>query len=315
VAAPSPDGLTAPAPAASARAGASAFARDLLALGKPRITALVVFTFGGGLLLAPGAIDPARALIALVGTTLVVAAANALNMYLERDVDGLMRRTRRRPLPAGRLPAFVALALGAMLASAAIPLMLAGGGFLVAGLGLLAFYAYVCAYTPLKRRSWTALYVGAVPGAMPPLMGWAAVTGRLDPAALALFAVMFVWQIPHFVAISIFRAEEYEAAGFRVLSLAREPALTRATVIATTVALLPVSLLLPALGAAGILYTVAAVLLGLVFLARAARGLRLDAADPRARRWAKGLFLYSLIYLVLLFAALAVDRTLRTPLL
>ena len=214
--------------AADARTGAAAFVRDILQLSKPRITGLVIFTFGGGLLLAPGAIDAGRALIALLGTTLIVAAANALNMYLERDRDGLMRRTARRPLPEGRLAPFVALSLGAMLASAAIPMMLVGGGFLVAALGLFAFYAYVWGYTPLKRRSWLALYVGAIPGALPPLMGWATATGQADAPALALFAVMFVWQIPHFVAIAIFRAEDYAGAGFRVLSLSREPVLTRA---------------------------------------------------------------------------------------
>jgi hypothetical protein len=189
-----------------------------------------------------------------------------------------------------------------MLASAAIPMLLVGGGFLLAALGLFAFYAYVWGYTPLKRRSSLALYVGAVPGALPPLMGWATATGHADAPALALFAVMFVWQIPHFVAIAIFRAEDYAGAGFRVLSLAREPALTRITIVVSTVLLVPVSLLLPLLGVAGPLYLVAALVLGLVFVVIAARGLRHHARDDegnrRAQAWAKGLFLYSLLYLV-----------------
>ena len=287
------------------------FARDLVALAKPRITGLVIFTFGGGLLLAPGRVEVGRALVALLGTTLIVAAANAINMYLERDVDGLMRRTRARPLPEGRLAPFVALAVGAMLACAAVPLMLVGGGFVMAGLGLVAFYIYVWGYTPLKRKSSAALYLGAIPGAMPPLMGWVAVTGAMDPAGLALFAIMFVWQIPHFAAIATFRAEDYAGAGFQVISLTRQPRLTRATVIISTIALIPVSLSLFALRTAGWLYASCALVLGVFFLGFALPVLAVEPGEPRTRRWAKSLFFYSLLYLVFLFAALALDRTLR----
>src|SRR3954451_13022908 len=146
---------TATSTVASDQAGASRsalalFARDLVQLAKPRITGMVVFTFGAGLWLAPGALGAGRALVALLGTTLIVAGANAINQYLERDVDGFMRRTSQRPLPEGRLLPGVALAFGGLMASAAIPLMLVGGGFLMAALGLLAFYAYVWGYTPLK---------------------------------------------------------------------------------------------------------------------------------------------------------------------
>ena len=296
--------------AAGTQSRARAFVRDLVALAKPRITGLVVFTFGAGLLLAPGKADAGRALIALLGTTLIVAAANAINMYLERDVDGLMRRTRDRPLPVGRLPPFVALAVGAMLASAAVPLMLVGGGFLLAGLGLGAFYIYVWGYTPLKRKSSTSLYLGAIPGAMPPLMGWVAVTGRLDAPGLALFAIMFVWQIPHFAAIATFRAEEYAGAGFRVISLARNPRLTRTTVIVSSLLLGPVSLSLYALHAAGALYALTAVILGQAFFFLALKIRHLSAGDPATHGWARSLFFFSLIYLVLLFGVLALDRTL-----
>jgi heme o synthase len=288
-----------------------AFARDLVVLAKPRITGLVIFTFGGGLLLAPGTTDSYRALIALLGTTLIVAAANAINMYLERDVDGLMRRTRTRPLPEGRLAPFVALAVGALLASAAVPLMLVGGGFLMTGLGLVAFYIYVWGYTPLKRRSAASLYLGAIPGAMPPLMGWVAVTGRLDAPGLALFAIMFVWQIPHFAAIATFRAEEYAGAGFRVISLGRQPRLTRATIIVSSLLLLPVSLSLWFLDMAGALYAVVALILGMVFFFIALRVRHLSAGDAGTHSWAKALFFFSLLYLVVLFGVLGLDRTLR----
>jgi protoheme IX farnesyltransferase len=294
--------------AAGTRTGLAAFLRDLLALAKPRVTALVIFTFGGGLLLAPGRVPLIRGLAALFGTTLIVAAANAINMYLERDVDGLMRRTRGRPLPEGRLTPFVALAFGALTGSAALPLLFGGGGFLVATLGLIAFYAYVWGYTPLKRKSPISLYIGAVPGAMPPLMGWATATGHLDAGGLALFAILFVWQIPHFIAIAIFRAEDYAGAGFRVISLTRSPRSTRATMVISSLLLLAVTMLPYALGTAGFIYGTVAVGLGVIFVAIACRVIGLAPENPASRRWARGLFFYSLIYLTALFVALAVDR-------
>jgi protoheme IX farnesyltransferase len=295
-------------PGEASRSGTAAFVRDVLALAKPRVTALVIFTFGGGLLLAPADVPLARALTALLGTTLIVAAANAINMYLERDVDGLMRRTQGRPLPQGRLSPFVALAFGALTGSAALPLLFVGGGFLVAVLGLVALYSYVWGYTPLKRKSPVSLYIGAVPGAMPPLMGWATATGHLDAGGLALFAILFAWQIPHFIAIAIFRAEDYAGAGFRVISLTRSPRSTRVTMVISSLALLAVTLLPYALGTAGFIYGSVAVGLGVIFVAVAVRVIGLAPDDPISKRWARGLFLYSLVYLTALFIALAVDR-------
>jgi heme o synthase len=295
-------------PLRTAVRGGAAFLRALIELGKPRITAMVIFTFGGGLLLAPQRIALAPALAALLGTTLIVAAANAINMYLERDIDGLMRRTRRRPLPEGRLSPMTALAAGAMMGSAALPLLFVGGGFLVAALGLLAFYSYVWGYTPLKRKSPIALYVGAVPGAMPPLMGWATATGHLDAGGLALFLVLFVWQIPHFIAIAIFRAEDYAGAGFRVHSLERSPRSTRAIMMISSIILVAATLLLVALGVAGFIYGAIAIGLGFGFLATVYYGLDLAPDNPRTKRWARSLFFYSLIYLTALFLGLAVDR-------
>jgi protoheme IX farnesyltransferase len=307
---------------AAALSGVALFVRDLVQLAKPRLTGLVVFTFGGGVLLAPVEVSIDRALMALVGTTLLVAAANAINMYLERDVDGLMRRTRRRPLPEGRIAPFMALSFGAMLASAALPLLLMSGGLVVTSLGLLAFYTYVWGYTPLKRRTSLALYLGAIPGALPPLMGWATATGRIDAGGLALFGILFVWQIPHFAAIAAFRETEYAQAGLKVLSLTRTPRLARATVVLSSLALVAVSLALVPLQLAGVVYAVLAVGLGLGFLRRAVRVLRLpgEAADATAEardqrratvgRWARSLFLYSLVYLTGLFFALGLDRLL-----
>jgi protoheme IX farnesyltransferase len=286
----------------------AAFLRGLLELAKPRVTALVIFTYGGGLLLAPGRVSVAHALAALLGTTLIVAAANAINMYLERDVDGLMRRTRGRPLPSGRMSPSVALAFGALTGSAALPLLFGGGGVLVATLGLIAFYSYVWVYTPLKRKSPVALFVGAVPGAMPPLMGWVTTTGALDAGGLALFAILFVWQIPHFIAIAIYRAEDYAGAGFRVISLTRSPRSTRVTMVISSLALLAVALLPYPLGIAGFIYGTVATGLGVIFVMIALRVIGLSAEDPASKRWARGLFFYSLIYLTALFVAMTADR-------
>ena len=296
--------------AALDRAGLMGFFRDLVELGKPRLAALVIFTFGGALLLAPQTVSLSRGLTALIGTTLIVAAANAINMYLERDIDGLMRRTQGRPLPQGRISPIIALATGAMLGSAALPLLFVGGGFLVVALGLIAFYAYVWGYTPLKRRSPISLYVGAVPGAMPPLMGWATASGTIDAGGLALFMILFVWQVPHFIAIAIFRAEDYAGAGFRVISLARSPRSTRATMIVGAAALVPLTLALYALGIAGWVYAALAIALGLGFVGVVLRGVRLSPADPACNRWARVVFFYSILYLTALFFALALDHAL-----
>jgi protoheme IX farnesyltransferase len=282
----------------------AAWARDIVALTKPRVTGLVLATFGGGLALAPGHISSWRAVLAVLGTVLIVGAANAWNMFLERDVDGLMKRTRGRPLPQGRLNPDAALALGTTLATIALPLLALGANGLTALLGLFAFASYVFAYTPLKQRSTASLYVGAVPGAMPPLMGWTAVTGALDAPGLALFAVLFLWQIPHFLAIAMFRTDEYAGAGFKVMPAVHGPRASRVCAVVFAVATLVASLALQPLGVAGWTYTVGAFLLGAAFVAWGVAGL----SPGRGQRWARGFFAASLLYLVALFAALAVDR-------
>ncbi len=275
--------------------------RALVELAKPRLSALVVFTFGAGLAFAPGTVAPWRAALSLLGTVLIVAAANALNMYLERDIDGLMQRTARRPLVEGRLSPEAAIGFGAALACLAFPLLLVAGNQLTALLGLVAFVSYVWVYTPMKRRSAAALFVGAVPGAIPPVMGWTVATGRLDAGALALFAILFCWQVPHFLAIAFFRLEEYGRAGIRVLPAVSGAGVARVQIVLFTVALLGASLALGALGVGGTGYVVAATLLGLGFLGCGVAGFR--ATDERA--WAKSLFFASLLYLPALFAALA----------
>ncbi|HVO17980.1 MAG TPA: heme o synthase [Anaeromyxobacter sp.] len=293
---------TALATAARVVASPLAQARDLLLLAKPRLSALVVFTCAGGMWLAPREIGLARAAIALLSSAAVVGAANALNCYLERDVDARMRRTRDRPLPAGRLDPMLALGLGVAVPAFALPLLALAGGRLSAFLALVALVSYVLVYTPLKRRSPMALVAGAVPGAIPPAMGWAAVTGRLDAGALALFAVLFAWQLPHFLSVSLYLRDDYARGGLPVFALVHGERATRAAILATTLLLAAASVLPAAAGLAGPGYAVAAGALDAALLAHAALGLRGGA------RWARSFFLGTLVYLTLLFAALALLR-------
>jgi heme o synthase len=274
--------------------------RDLAALTKPRVTSLVLVTTAGGMWLAPGALSVGRALGTLIGTALAVAAANTLNCWLERDVDARMERTRDRPLPAGRLSARVALFFGLVLGVISVPLIAVSSNLLTAALGAVALISYVAVYTPLKRVSPKALLVGAVPGALPPLMGWTAVSGRLDAAGIVLFGILFLWQLPHFIAIALYRQADYAAAGIRVTPVVRGERTSRVHALLWTVLLVPVTLLLGPLHVAGKGYLVVAAVLGASMLVWTATGLRAGAD----RKWARGLFRFSLAYLTLLFAAL-----------
>jgi protoheme IX farnesyltransferase len=282
------------------------FLIDLVRLTKPRITGLVVATFAGGVWLAPGRMATWRLVMTLIGTALVVSASNAINMFLERDHDRLMDRTRARPLPEGRLSPEAALVFGTALCCAALPLLFLAGNALTGILAAVAFFSYVAVYTPMKRQSAVALFVGAVPGAIPPLMGWTAATGRLDAPGMVLFAILFFWQIPHFLAIAIFRADDYARAGFRVLPLATTPRATRVYILAFSIVLVLATILLKPLHVAGGAYVGAALLLGGVFIGWGLAGFR-RAAE---RAWARSLFFYSIVYLTLLFVALIIDRTL-----
>ncbi len=277
--------------------------RDLVALTKPRITLMVILTAAGGLALAPGRLDALSIALMLAATAMVVGAANTLNCWLERDVDKHMARTKRRPLPAGRMEAKHALWLGLALGAISVPILAVVANPLTGLLGAIALVSYVWVYTPLKQRSPIALAVGAIPGAMPPLMGWTAATGELGAPGLALFGILFLWQMPHFIAISLFRQQEYTRAGIKVLPAVRGDGVAKLHAALYAGALVPVSLLLVPLGIAGTGYLVAAAVLGVAFFAWSLVGLRRAAGN----RWARQLFLASLVYLPLLFAALAID--------
>jgi protoheme IX farnesyltransferase len=294
-----------PVALAEERRAPSVALRDLAALAKPRITAMVITTTAGGLWLAPRPTTPAVTAMALAGTVMVVAGANALNMYFERDVDARMERTRKRPLPAGRLAPSIALWFGVVLSVASIPLLAIGVNLTTALLALLAHIIYVFAYTPLKPRSHWALWVGAVPGAMPPLLGWTAATAEVGAAGVVLFGILFLWQIPHFLAISIFRRHEYAKAGLLVMPNTQGIRATQSLIIWFSFGLVAVSLLLVPLGVEGRWYAAAASALGASFFAVACYGPR----AAHANRWARSLFLLSIVYLILLFVALVVCHT------
>jgi protoheme IX farnesyltransferase len=280
---------------------------DFVELTKPRITALVVLTSWVGYYLgARGDVLVSVLLHTLLGTALTCAGTSALNMILERDLDALMQRTRGRPLPAGRLGSgealwfAMALALAGLFELALFVNMLAS---LIAA-ATLALYLFV--YTPLKRRTWLSTMVGAVPGALPPMIGWAAATGGVSAGGWALFAIQFVWQLPHFYAIAWMFREDYARGGFPMLSVIDpDGALTGRQIAGWTAVLLPASLLPVFLEIAGLLYAGAALLLGLVLLILSL-GVAARHDVPRARR----VFLGSILYLPALFGCLVLDRLL-----
>lgn len=288
----------------------SAVWRDYLALTKPNITFLCLLMALGGMGLAPGEMDPVRVLATLVGTALSVGSANALNMYWERESDKLMKRTRARPLASGRLNARAALWFGIALGVLSVALLAGAVNLLTAILGLVALLGYVLVYTPMKRRSPHALVVGAVPGAMPPLMGWTAMTNELSAPGLVLFLVLLVWQIPHFVAISLRYKDDYAKAGIKAVPVVRGDRHAKWLSVAYSFALIPLSLMFVPLGVASWIYGAVALVLGVWFLVLSMQGLKpLSLAGNQ--RWARKFFLASLVYLPVLTAGLMLDLALK----
>ncbi|MBI1908772.1 MAG: protoheme IX farnesyltransferase [Deltaproteobacteria bacterium] len=276
---------------------------DFLALVKPRVTALVMATTAGGLWLTPGPVELQLLFYTLFGTVLLVGAANTFNMYLERDIDALMKRTRDRPLPAKRMAPENAFVFGLVLAGIAVVILTLKVNSLTALLGVLAFVSYVLFYTPLKQKTTLSLLIGAVPGAMPPLMGWTAGIGSLDLPGLLLFGLLFCWQVPHFLAIALFHKEEYARAGIKILPLEKGETATKHCMVRYLALLIPVSLFLVPLGIAGKLYFWTAVVLNGIFFLWGCYGLRKSAGV----RWARSFFVTSIIYLPVLLFVLALD--------
>jgi protoheme IX farnesyltransferase len=278
---------------------------DFLALTKPRVTLLVLITTLIGFHLGTtGPTDLGLLLHTLVGTALVASGAAAINQVMEQRTDALMRRTRLRPLPAGRLRSREARTFALALAIVGLA-ELAVGTNLTAGLVALATIAsYALVYTPLKQRTSLAAVIGAVPGALPPMIGWAAATGELSVEGWVLFAIVFVWQMPHVLAISWMYREDYQRGGIRVLPV-EEPdgASTSRQTVSYAAVLIPVTLLPTIVGLAGGLYFAGALLLGLGLLA-----LAVDFARCRTASRARRLFLASLAYLPLLWVLMLADR-------
>jgi protoheme IX farnesyltransferase len=280
-------------------------AADFVTLTKPRLNLLVLFTTLGGLYLAaPDGVSTTLLVHTLVGTALVAGGAAALNQVWERDTDRLMRRTSTRPVPQGRLGANEATWFGVLVTSAGLIELTFGVNSTAAAVALATSASYVLAYTPLKSRTSLATLVGAVPGALPPVIGWAAATGDITPPALVLFGIVFFWQMPHFLAIAWMYRDEYANAGIPLLPVVEpDGRRTGQQALLYAAALWPVSLLPALVGLADGTYLVVATVLGVVFITLAALFAR-ERSIGSARR----LFLFSITYLPLLWGALVADR-------
>jgi protoheme IX farnesyltransferase len=295
-----------PAVCTDALALPRARALDFLELTKPRIAVMVLFTVAAGALLArPGAVDVALLIHTLVGTGLVAAAASVLNQLLERHIDALMRRTENRPLPAGRLQPAEVLLFGVILAGAGLAYLAATMkqplAVLIAAFTLVS---YVFIYTPLKRHTTLNTLVGAVPGALPPVIGWTAVTGTFDREALALFLILFLWQVPHFLAIAWMYREDYGRAGLQMLPVVdAEGGITARQMLVYCLALVPVSLMPALFEPAGWFYATGALILGVGFVQATLRFGR-----ERTTLAARKVLHASLVYLPTLLALLLVEH-------
>jgi len=293
---------------ALAPAGTRGLAGAWLELTKPRIISLVVITGVPALLLAAGGMPPARVFWgALIGTLLAAASAASFNMYFDRDVDALMRRTASRPLPSGKIPPMGALGLGFVLAGFSWVTLLTFTNLLAAAIGLISIFYYAVFYTVwLKRRTPQNIVIGGGAGASAPLIAWAAVTGGVGPVAWLLAGIVFLWTPPHFWALALVRHEDYARAGIPMLPVTHGEVETRRQILLYSLVLVPVTLLVWVMGAAGPVYGVPVALLGAVFIARAF-GLWRRFDVPRAM----GLFRFSILYLFALFLALTADVIVR----
>jgi protoheme IX farnesyltransferase len=274
-------------------------------LTKPRITFLIVVTAAAGFCLASrSGVNYPLLLSSMLGIGLLASGVGTLNQFFERDLDGLMRRTANRPLPTGKLLPAEALLFGSALTVLAECYLLFLVNPLTALLGLATAAGYLFLYTPLKTRTTLSTAVGAFPGAMPPLMGWVAARGRVDLSAGVLFAILFLWQFPHFLAIAWMYREDYGRAGIRMLPVVEpDGRVTGQQIIAYSLMLIPVSLLPTMLGIAGRIYLVSALILGLAFLAVGVR-----SALSKSNQHARQLLLASVLYLPLLFGVMVLNR-------
>ena len=281
-----------------------ASAGDYFALLKPRVMSLVVFTGFAGLYLAPTTLHPVLGAVAVLCIAVAAGASGAINMWYERDIDAVMERTRGRPIPAGRIEPGNALGFGIVLAVGSVSLMGLALNWTAAALLALSVAFYVFVYTIwLKRRTPQNIVIGGAAGAFPPMIGWAAATGDISLASVALFAIIFMWTPPHFWSLALYRSDDYARAGIPMLPVVAGARETRRQIMIYAVLLVPLTTAPYALGISGPLYLGVALALGALFIAIVAQVL-IDHSERSARRS----FRYSILYLFLLFVALIVDR-------
>ena len=276
---------------------------DYVALLKPRVMSLVVFTGLVGLVVAPGEIHPVLGVVAIMCIAVAAGASGAINMWYDRDIDALMSRTQDRPLPAGRMEPGEALGFGVVLAVGSVTVMALAVNWTAAALLALTIGFYIFVYTMwLKRRTPQNIVIGGAAGAFPPMVGWAAVTGDVALGSIALFALIFMWTPPHFWALALYRQGDYKRAGIPMLPVVSGDRETRKQILLYSILLVPVSLAPWALDVAGLIYAATAIVLGSVFL-----GFAVLVRVNKAERHARAMFAFSIFYLFGLFAALLAD--------
>jgi protoheme IX farnesyltransferase len=276
-------------------------AMDFFELTKPRITFMVLISTAVGFYMGlQGSFQPLLFLHTIIGTALVASGASALNQYLERDLDARMNRTRNRPIPDGRLMPSDALTFSIVISVLGVAYLAVFANLLTSLLGALTLGAYILIYTPLKTRTTWCTLIGAFPGAIPPLMGFAAATGSVDMIGFSLFAILFLWQMPHFFAIAWMFTEDYARGGFVVHGNSIQ---TGRQIILYGCALIPVSLLPSVFGATGRLYLMGALLLGFIYL-----GYGFAVALFRSHTHAQRLLKISVLYLPALFMLMMIDK-------
>ena len=307
------DGEAAASPSLRSALGDYSDVRDWIALLKPRVMSLVVFSGLIGLLVAPGHLHPVLAFTAVLCIAIAAGACGAINMWYDRDIDAVMRRTRNRPIPAGRIEPGAALGYGITLAVASVLIMGLAVNPVAAGVLALSIGFYVFVYTMwLKRRTPQNIVIGGAAGAFPPVIGWAAVTGSVSLVPLLLFAIIFVWTPPHFWSLALYANDDYRRAGVPMLPVVSGAKETRRQIVAYTLLLVPLTLTPWLVGYSGLVYAVAASVLGLGFLFSVWRVFadRQDAAGVSLTNDApaRAAFKFSILYLFILFAALAADQ-------
>src|SRR3954451_3517659 len=281
---------------------------DYIALLKPRVMSLVVFTAFVGLLVAPGHLHPVIGFAALLCIAIGAGASGALNMWYDADIDAVMKRTVRRPIPAGRILPGEALAFGSTLAVGAVLVLGILVNWLAAGLLAFTIFFYVFVYTMwLKSSTPQNIVIGGAAGAFPPVVGWAAVTGDVSHAPVLMFLIIFLWTPPHFWALGLLSTDDYRRAGVPMLPVVAGPDATRLQILLYTLVLAPAAVLPTIMGFAGPLYGVVAAASGAWMIALAVRVYRVREGDE-ARKAAIRLFLISILYLFLLFAVLLFEQ-------